>query len=233
MKKESNSVKLFEKELKTHIIDPLVKQAVTERKGTHFESDAVFSAKLKENINKGFNLYLEGFEDAIHILEHKNLWIKDEKKLHSLKELLSDPHKLKQVVEQERKTLQEILDLSDHQLLDIFDEAQNSFGHHHYQQATNIFILLIHLNPLVSAFWAGLGACQEKLGDFQEAIFAYLFAAEFDEHSLASYLHAAKCYLMLKQHDEAKNILEKAIKRTEEHSFEHKDKAVEMLRKIA
>lgn len=201
----------YKKELDSYLIDPLVELAVRERPHQKLESDDHFRLRLKRKIHHSFNDFIKRFEAGIAALKNHKKWPHDER-FKKASELLHDKGKLEEQIQQ-NKTLQEILHFTDQELASFYADGWEYYHQKHYVEASHIFLLLSQLNPKVGAFWSALGAAEEGRHELQDAMHAYLLAAELETHTLAPYLHGAKCLLLLNQKDEAKTVLKRAIER--------------------
>lgn len=75
------------------------------------------------------------------------------------------------------------------------------YGQAHYFDASHFFRQLAAARPAEPKYWKGLGACLQMLKDYEGALNCYLTAqllngAQTDPYI---YLHAADCYIALKE----------------------------------
>lgn len=83
-------------------------------------------------------------------------------------------------------------------------EAIYSFAYHlysigKYEEAMQIFRLLIMLDPLQPRFPLGLAACFHMLKDYHCAASSYMLCTLLDGNDPLPHYHAADCYTELKQ----------------------------------
>ena len=135
---------------------------------------------------------------------------------------------------QKGKTLQELVPFSDEELVNFHQEGAERFNKGLYDDACDIFLFLTQVNPKVGSFWYGLGMAEEKANHIQNALNAFILAAELETSTLVPYLHAATCFLSLDKVKEAKEFLQHALERTKEEHDLLKDKHLveKMLRSI-
>jgi type III secretion system low calcium response chaperone LcrH/SycD len=218
-------------EITHQVIEPLVQEVVKNRKENPFENNALFAKKLMVQMQAALEGYETNLIHAIQILEKQGAWPHDDNRFKKFQLHLENKEDIQKELET-GKTLQEMLQLTNEEMTKFYQIGLALFEHHHYDQSTTLFTFLTQLNPLVAGFWAGVGASQDKLGEHLQALQAFALAAELDDESLSSYLHAANSCLLLNNKAEAKKILERALERTQEHEFEFKSEVEEMLKAI-
>jgi type III secretion system low calcium response chaperone LcrH/SycD len=210
----SNKLNQYEQAVFHNIIEPVVDAAVKERPKISLETDPHFNKRLKEQLKHSFKQFQHRLHAAIKLLAKHGTWPADEQHQKAW-EILKD-HKICSTKLEQGETLQEVLHFSDKELQNIYAEGWELQKHLRHEDASNIFLLLTLLNPKVGIFWLTLGIAEEMRGELQEALSAYLLAAELEFHTLDPYIHAARCLLILKRKDEAKKVLHDAIERAEE-----------------
>lgn len=67
-----------------------------------------------------------------------------------------------------------------------------------YSEGVDFFKLLTQMDSENTANWIGLGACQQMLKNYNEALLAYSTALILDQTNPNVYLHAANCCFALK-----------------------------------
>ena len=92
-----------------------------------------------------------------------------------------------------------------------YEYAMELYNKKRYEEAGNILLVLIFLNPKVSAFWVGLGFSEEMKEVYQSALLSYLMALEVNPEDLKPALYAASMHLRLKEKEKAKFLLDQAI----------------------
>lgn len=85
-------------------------------------------------------------------------------------------------------------------LSDQMVEGMYSFGYRlyntgKYDQASQLFRLLIMLDPMQARFMMGLGACLHMQKKYEDASNAYVLCAVLDLTNPLPHYHAADCYL--------------------------------------
>lgn len=222
----------MDKEIENTIIDPIVKTSVKDRPPSKLESSSQYEKRLKKSYLKAFHDFENRLEDAIHILDRQGKWPHDPRFDKAREKLKTHPFSEEEFLK--APTLQEILHFTDEELMSFYTIGVEMFSKDAYAEASNIFLLLTQFNPRVPSFWGALGAAEERSGGLQEAMMAYVFAAELDETSLDNYFHGARCLVFLHNNEDAKKILNRAIERAEENAQLRtwKDKAIKILEKI-
>jgi len=226
------NISKYEKEMYQCLVDPIIEAAAQERPHRELESDAHYKARLTKQIHHSFSDFKKRFKDGIKLLIQHKKWPHDDR-FKKAAELLHDRAKWEAEISH-GKTLQEIVQFSDQELATFYTEGWESYNRGAYDDASHIFLFLTQLNPKVGGFWSALGAAEEKKGDIQGAMNAYIFGAELETQTLAPYLHGAKCLLLLNKVEEAKAVLHRAIERAEEehHLNKYKHTAEQMLKAI-
>ncbi len=223
----------YEKKIIDTLIKPLVHAAAEERPKNQLESQKHYAHRLQSQLTKALHDFEKRLKAGVSALDQHKKWPHDER-LNKVALLLKDKHDLEMQSEQP-KTLQEILEFSDEELVDFYAVGKESYERANYQEAGNIFVLLTQLNPKVGSFWSALGAAEEMNGDIEGASHAYIFGSELEMKTLAPYLHGAQCLVKLNKLEEAKKLLNRAIQRGTEEQQLHSDldAAKELLKSIS
>lgn len=207
----------FHAELDHILIDPLIETFSKERPPNNLETQKHFKLRMKHHLKDAHHKFESRLKSAIKVLEREHAWPSTEHFAHLI-ELLSDSTKWENEISK-GKTLQEIIGFTNEDLARFYDIGNELFKRKSYDNASHIFLLLTQLNPAISAFWISLGASEEGCGELQNAIYAYVFGAELDENAIGTYLQIAKCFVLLNQREQAKEILLQTIERTKD--FDH------------
>lgn len=93
------------------------------------------------------------------------------------------------------KTLQDGLTISDEQMVQYYKYANELYEQQNYIDASDIFLLLTQLNPLIKEYWSAFGNAELMNGDFESAFYAYQMAIVLDPEAPGGYLAAAKACL--------------------------------------
>ncbi len=80
-----------------------------------------------------------------------------------------------------------------------------------YQNARDVFKVLVLIHPHYHNFWLGLAMCQQALGQWEEAIQAYSFAEVTDAKDPIPYLHESECHALLHDNIQAVIAVDKAL----------------------
>ncbi len=180
---------------KKHVYDPL----------SHKE------AEIKHQAVENLDHYLARLKTALKILVQEGLFNKNA--IHPAENISKEEIKKGILPYQSLK-------FSNETLLDAYRVASSHFERGDFTGASNIFLLLSFLNPLVASFWIGLGMAEELQENFEPAISAYLTAAEMNKKDLQPIFHSARCLNKMKQPEKAKELLELAMAELKDSSAE-------------
>jgi type III secretion system low calcium response chaperone LcrH/SycD len=103
-----------------------------------------------------------------------------------------------------------------------------------YKDASDIFLLLVVINPRLVEPWLSLGYCEQNQKNYADAIKAYEMAVYLDKSLLVPYYYLAECALELNNYDDAAFYADRVIKKSyniEGYESIH-DKAKKMLDSI-
>jgi type III secretion system low calcium response chaperone LcrH/SycD len=93
-------------------------------------------------------------------------------------------------------TLQELEGISDDEMETIYALGYNFFTYGKYDAAKDIFVGLTAYAPYTSHYWRALGAVNQQLKDYQEAITAYDMAVANDENDVVSYVYRGESQIL-------------------------------------
>lgn len=129
---------------------------------------------------------------------------------------LNDPDILRRYID-EGKTFQEILEFDDATMERFYQVARSLLEVHRHRDAADAFLFLTTLNPFVSAYWIGLGMCEQSQEEFKQALVAYAMASISDRHNPTPLYYSAACHYALNDIDQALRSLEIAIDEAGDH----------------
>lgn len=193
------------------IINPLVSAAVKEKGENPLENTNQYEKRLREQLKTPLKQLQERLQAAVRSLIDRGQWPQDNR-YQNVKKAFQDEQQMISSMS-EGKTLQNLFNFTAEELTNFYLIGLDLFHQTHYEDASNVFLLLTQLNPLIGNFWSGLALSEEKRGELQDASNAYLFAAGLEEETLAPHIDAIRCLLLLKQEQEAKRILQIAQER--------------------
>jgi len=107
----------------------------------------------------------------------------------------------------------DVLNLSDQQVEGLYAQAYNFYQTGRYQDAIQIFRLLIMLNASETKYILGLAACLHMMKDYKNAIDTYTMCSVLDPETPIPYYHMSDCFLCMKDPYSAIVALEMALKR--------------------
>lgn len=93
-------------------------------------------------------------------------------------------------------TLQELEGISDDEMETIYALGYNFFTYGKYDAAKDIFIGLTAYAPYTAHYWRALGAVNQQLKDYGEAISSYDMAISNDERDVVSYVYRGESHIL-------------------------------------
>lgn len=129
---------------------------------------------------------------------------------------LNDPDVLRRYIE-EGRTFQEILEFDDETMERFYQLARGLLIVHRNRDAADAFLFLTTLNPFVSAYWMGLGMCEQAQEEYKQALVAFAMASVSDRHDPTPLYYSAACHYALDDIDQALRTLEQTIEEAADH----------------
>ena len=108
-------------------------------------------------------------------------------------------------------TLQELEGISDEEMETIYALGYNFFTYGKYDAAKDIFAGLTAYAPYTAHYWRALGAVNQQLKDYQDAVAAYDMAVANDERDVVSYVYRGECYILSGQPQTGLDDLDKVL----------------------
>lgn len=93
-------------------------------------------------------------------------------------------------------TLQELEGISDEEMETIYALGYNFFTYGKYDAAKDIFTGLTAYAPYTAHYWRALGAVNQQLKEYGEAIASYDMAIANDERDVVSYVYRGESYIL-------------------------------------
>ena len=93
-------------------------------------------------------------------------------------------------------TLQELEGISDHEMETIYALGYNFFTYGKYDAAKDVFSGLTAYAPYTAHYWRALGAVNQQLKDYAEAIAAYDMAVANDETDVVSFVYRGESNIL-------------------------------------
>jgi len=124
--------------------------------------------------------------------------------------------------------------LSDAMVEGIYSQAYRLYNAGKYNDAVQLFRLLIMLNSTEAKYTLGFAACFHMMKKHKPAIDAYTLCSVIDPTSPVPYYHAADCYIQMNDPASAVISLEMAVKRAGEtpEFLPLKDRAKMMIKRL-
>lgn len=120
---------------------------------------------------------------------------------------------LKGIFSQEETSPQKAMGMTNEMVEGIYGQAYRLYNTGKYQDAAQLFRLLVMVNPTDPKFTLGLAACLHLLKEFKNAIEIYTVCSILDQDSPIPLFHASDCYLQVQDKLAAMMALEMAVKR--------------------
>ena len=115
--------------------------------------------------------------------------------------------------------LQELEGLTDDELETLYAVGYNYFTYGKYEQAKDVFVELTAYDPFTSHYWRALGAVNQQLGNYKEAIPAYDMAIVNDNGDVVSYVYRGESKILSGIVKEALKDFEKVFEFEEYNEF--------------
>src|SRR6478609_10702005 len=93
-------------------------------------------------------------------------------------------------------TLQELEGITDEEMETIYALGYNFFTYGKYDAAKDIFTGLTAYAPYTAHYWRALGAVNQQLKDYGEAIASYDMAIANDERDVVSYVYRGESHIL-------------------------------------
>lgn len=114
-------------------------------------------------------------------------------------------------------TMQELENISDEEMETIYALGYNFFTYGKYAAAKDIFTGLTAYAPYTSHYWRALGAVNQQLKDYTEAIAAYDMAIANDDNDLVAYVYRGESQILAGNVDSGLTDLEKVMELAPQH----------------
>lgn len=111
----------------------------------------------------------------------------------------------------EGKSPKEAMGLSDDYVEGMYSFAYRLYGMGKYDQALQLFRLMVMLNPMEQRYLLGLAACFHMLKDYENASSSYMLCSILDPKDPLPYYHVSDCFLQLGDYPMAYDVLNLCI----------------------
>ena len=108
-------------------------------------------------------------------------------------------------------TLADAAGMGPRQLEAIYSLAYQEMEQRHYAEAEKTLRALCLVSHSSARYWMALGTCRQKMGSYEDAVYAYSMVAELGHLDPMAPLRAGECYLMLGLYEEAVSGIEAAL----------------------
>lgn len=198
----------YKKQLNKFIVKPMARLAAKEESNSP-EQEKQLTKEFSKLMNDGLEGYASLIHEGIMLLQIEGKLPASflDGRSHAL---IKNAHNVTGQVPQE------ILGITDDELVVIYSLAREYYQRTAYHEAQALFLLMLEINPTVALSWQGLGMCLEQEAKYKEAAALYIMAAELDEDDFNPYIWASDCLSKAGQEEERKHILEHALERCKE-----------------
>ncbi len=207
--------------LNQQAVEPLIQMAIQETAPNRIESDKEFAGRLRKSLYTSFHHFQKKIRMGIKILARSHT-------IRSPDRLKKIDNSLNRIEHWETSdnaiTFQKIFHITDEEMAQFYQIGIDQLHGNCTEEASAIFLLLTTLNPKVSSFWLALGLAEEKRGEMEEATKGYLLAGELDKNNIRPYVYAAECLIALRHAEQAKEVLKRALERSENNPLLEKEK---------
>lgn len=124
----------------------------------------------------------------------------------------------------------EAMKISNQEIAQIYSFAYHQFAGGKYDEARELFKMLLTLEPQNSEFATALGVCHHRLKDYEYAISCYMLSALLDPKSPVAMFYAYDCYMNMNEEVAAGIMLCNVISRAGEQQQYAQIKADAQLR---
>ena len=108
-------------------------------------------------------------------------------------------------------TLQELEGINDQEMETIYALGYNFFTYGKYEAAKDIFTGLTAYAPYTSHYWRALGAVNQQVKEYSDAIAAYDMAVANDPNDVVSYVYRGECNILSSNVEAGKEDLHKVL----------------------
>jgi type III secretion system low calcium response chaperone LcrH/SycD len=102
--------------------------------------------------------------------------------------------------------------ISDEEMETIYTLGYNFFTYGKYKAARDIFTGLTIMAPSTAHYWRALGAVNQQLKDYREAIAAYDIAIANDGRDIVSYVYRGECRILSRNVETGLRDLEQVVR---------------------
>lgn len=131
-------------------------------------------------------------------------------------------------------TFKDLKNMSDDAMEAIYSVAYNLYQGGKYEEAQKVFQFLCFYDHFNRKYFMGLGACQQMMKEYENAIEIFSFATILDSDDPRPMLYIGDCHLAMGSKDEAQAAYETAIEwaGAKEEFAEDKERAHSMLENL-
>ena len=98
---------------------------------------------------------------------------------------------------EKRSTLKQMKGITNEELEAVYTLAFGYYRTGKFNEALKLFQFLVLFDHLNAKYWMGLGAVQQVLKDFQNAVVSYGYSSFLNLENPKPQLHAAECFLAM------------------------------------
>lgn len=129
-------------------------------------------------------------------------------------------------------TFQQLLGISDSTVAIFYKCGCKLFEEHHFQDAYNVFFVVVYLDHRLSNAWVALGLSAKRNSDIEGALKAFAQATLADTRFALPQVYSAECYAEISDYSNAVASLELAQEIAEKHPNENPLPVVQTIRNL-
>lgn len=129
---------------------------------------------------------------------------------------LESGDKITKAVSNKPEGIKDMLGISKDQMDKMYQQAYLLYNTGRYNDAAQIFRILLSLNTGDAKYTLGLAACYHMMKDYNQAAGTYLVVSTLDPHNPIPFFHASDCYIQMGDKVSAMLMLEMALKKAKE-----------------
>lgn len=129
-------------------------------------------------------------------------------------------------------TFKQLLGISDATVSIFYKCGCHLFEQHHFQDAYNVFFVVVYLDHTLSNAWVALGLAAKRNGDIEAALKAFAQATLADARFALPQVYSAECYAETNDFSNAIASLELAQEIADKHPSENPQSVVQTIRNL-
>lgn len=195
-------------------MEPMAQEVADSKPASSLESPKQTYERTLNSLKKSYKEYEGYLENAGHLLDEAGFTYSHLEELKKATEEANDiplPSKVKTYEDVLKLTPQEVMQVTDDELAQIYQIGCRNFENENPVGARDLFLLSITLNPKQYAPWFGLGLVEQQQGHHDMAMMAFYQALEIYPDNPAIYLYIAQSLQQTGRASEACELLDSLV----------------------